>query len=167
MVTKRRYLIWMVITLSAFWFEKAQASTITWVGGAPCSLQCNSWTDPNNWDAGQVPTSTDTANFDGSVSNTNAALYSDPPAVGGITIQSNYIGNIRFGSSIGGGVTVTVMGNYNQQGGNMSLQASNLHIFGDWNFSGGTLNVGTSTVFFHGTGTGTNNALGNCAPARS
>ena len=124
--------------ISGHQIDTITLNPFTWVGGGANA----NWTTLLNWSGHAVPTSTDTAIFDGNCSsNCSANLVADT-AVGGIGVYPGYIGAVSMN-----GHNITNFTNFYISGGIFDAGSGTLNVY-SFVSAGGTFNAGTSTVVF-------------------
>jgi hypothetical protein len=117
----------------------------TWTDG----LGTKSWSDNLNWSLKHVPTSFESAIFDGVQGSSDSCNWSGGSAPGGVVINANYPGTVTLNAALEAGALGMTM-----NGGNIAQPAAGdtLTVDGAFNWTAGILNTTSvlSTVFIQG-----------------
>lgn len=146
---KKIYIIFALI------LTQVVSAQITWTNGNNTNL----WSDPLNWDIGQVPGPTDDVIFDNSA---NANCTMDL----GITEMNNLTLNGYTGTLNANGSEVYIYGDYSQSSGTFDASNYIVGIFGTTGVTGGTFNGGSSDLY-HGGSFSLSNGTYNASSANT
>ncbi len=105
----------------------------------------SNWSDSDNWDSGIVPTQFDTVTFDGITAlYANKNSFIDPDFFGVITslVVDGYAGTITLGRDI------TIITDVNLASGSLKAQDNTISVGGNWANNGGDFQAGASNVVF-------------------
>lgn len=114
-------------------------ANINWTNGNSTLL----WTDPGNWDGGNVPGVNDIAVFNGT--STDDCVIASNVSVAGVLIEASYTGIISQVNSASEKLTVGTSG-ISMSGG--TFNPANIELSGDLTISGGTFSHSSGKVVF-------------------